>query len=65
MYMHDGLGDGLKIESSTNIQFYNNQVDNLGHDGLYAIRSQNIKAWNNSITCRGNGVDSECGIQIM
>jgi hypothetical protein len=53
MYMHDGLGDGLRIDSSKNIQFYNNRVDKLGHDGLFAIRSENLEAWNNSITCRG------------
>jgi hypothetical protein len=44
MYMHDGLGDGLRIESSKNIQFYNNRVDKLGHDGLFAIRSESAAA---------------------
>ncbi len=54
MYMHDGHGDGLKIERSSNIQFYNNKVYKLGHDGLYAINCQNVEAWNNTITCRTN-----------
>ena len=54
MYMHDGLGDGLRIDSSKNIQFYNNRVDKLGHDGLFAIRSENIEAWNNKVVCRTN-----------
>ncbi|AKB12092.1 Disaggregatase related [Methanosarcina thermophila] len=55
MYMHDGHGDGLKVERSSNIIFYNNKVYKLGHDGLFAIDSENIKAWNNRITCRTNG----------
>lgn len=60
MYMHDGHGDGLKIERSSNVIFYNNKVYKLGHDGLFAIDSQNIKAWGNRITCRTNG-----GLRVM
>jgi len=60
MYMHDGHGDGLKVERSSDIIFYNNKVYKLGHDGLFAIDSQNIKAWNNKITCRTNG-----GLRVM
>ena len=54
MYMHDGLGDGLRIKSGKNIQFYNNKIYKLGHDGLFAIDCQNVEAWNNKITCRTN-----------
>ncbi len=54
MYMHDGHGDGLKVEKGSNIKFYNNKVYKLGHDGLYAIDCQNVDAWNNTITCRTN-----------
>ncbi|MDD3245681.1 MAG: right-handed parallel beta-helix repeat-containing protein [Methanosarcina sp.] len=54
MYLHDGHGDGLKVEKGSNIQFYNNKVYKLGHDGLYAIECQNIEAWDNTITCRTN-----------
>jgi len=54
MYLHDGHGDGLKVERGSNIQFYNNKVYKLGHDGLYVIDCQNIEAWNNTITCRTN-----------
>ncbi|MGB9930113.1 MAG: right-handed parallel beta-helix repeat-containing protein [Methanosarcina sp.] len=54
VYMHDGHGDGLKVERSSNIKFYNNKVYKLGHDGLYAIDCQNIGAWKNTITCRTN-----------
>ncbi len=52
MYMHDGMGDGLRINQGKNIQFYNNKIYKLGHDGLYAIRCENVEAWNNRITCR-------------
>ncbi len=54
MYMHDGHGDGLRIRNSQNIQFYNNRISKLGHDGLFAIECNNIEAWNNTITCRTN-----------
>ncbi len=54
MYMHDGMGDGLRINQDKNVQFYNNTIYKLGHDGLYAINSQNVEAWNNRITCRTN-----------
>jgi hypothetical protein len=52
LYMHDGNGDGLRIEGSYNIQFYNNSIYKLGHDGLFVINSENVEAWNNRITCR-------------
>ncbi|HET8689118.1 MAG TPA: right-handed parallel beta-helix repeat-containing protein, partial [Methanosarcina sp.] len=54
MYMHDGHGDGLRVERGSNIQFYNNTIHKLGHDGLYTIECQNVEAWNNDITCRTN-----------
>lgn len=54
MYLHDGHGDGLKVERGSDIWFYNNTVYKLGHDGLFAIDCQNIEAWNNTITCRTN-----------
>jgi hypothetical protein len=52
--MHDGMGDGLRINQGKNIQFYNNKIYKLGHDGMYVIGSENVEAWNNSITCRTN-----------
>ena len=54
MYMHDGTGDGLRVNSCKNVQFYNNTIYKLGHDGLFAIGCQNVEAWNNRITCRTN-----------
>jgi hypothetical protein len=54
MYMHHGMGDGLRIENSSDIQFYHNVVYKLGHDGLYAINCSKIEAWNNHITIRTN-----------
>jgi hypothetical protein len=54
MYMHNNHGDGLKYHTGDNLLFYNNTIDRLGHDGLYALRSTNIEAYNNRITCRTN-----------
>ena len=44
MNMHDGHGDGLRIKYGENIQFYNNRVSKLGHDGLFAIECNNVDA---------------------
>jgi PKD repeat protein len=54
MYMHDGMGDGLRINQGKNVQFYNNKVYKLGHDAMFAIGCENVEAWNNRITCRTN-----------
>jgi hypothetical protein len=51
---HDGLGDGLRTKTSTNIKFYNNLVYRLGHDGFFGIDSKNIECFNNRITTRTN-----------
>lgn len=52
--LQNGLGDGLRTKSSTNISFYNNQVSRLGHDGFFGIDCQNINCFNNRITTRTN-----------
>ncbi len=51
---HDGLGDGLRIKRSKNIEFYNNLVYRLGHEGFFGIESQYIECFNNRITTRTN-----------
>jgi len=51
---HDGLNDGFRVKTSTNIKFYNNTAYRLGHDVFYGIDSQNIEAYNNRITTRTN-----------
>jgi parallel beta-helix repeat protein len=50
--LHNGLGDGLRTRSSSNIKFYNNLVSRLGHEGFFGIESQNIECFNNRITTR-------------
>jgi hypothetical protein len=52
MYMHDGHGEGLKVDNSYNIQFYNNTIYKTGHNGLFDEDCQNVEAWNNKITVR-------------
>lgn len=52
MYMHDGHGEGLKVDNSYNIQFYNNTIYKTGHNGLFAENCQNVEAMNNKITVR-------------
>jgi hypothetical protein len=54
MYMHDGHGDGLRTYGCENIQFHDNTLYLLGHDGFYDVGSENVEAWNNRVTCRIN-----------
>jgi hypothetical protein len=54
MYMHDSHGDGLRIKDSENIQFHDNRIYKLGHEGLYAIGCQNVEAWNNNVRTMTN-----------
>ncbi len=54
MYMHDGMGDGLRVNRGKNVQFYNNTIYKLGHEGMFAVGCENVEAWNNRITCRTN-----------
>jgi hypothetical protein len=52
MYMHDGHGEGMKVDNSYNIQYYNNTIYKMGHNGLFVENSTNIETWNNTITIR-------------
>jgi hypothetical protein len=54
MYLHDSLGDGLKVKYSQNVSFHDNKIYKLGHDGLFAIKCNNVDAWNNSARCKTN-----------
>lgn len=52
MYMHDGHGEGLKVDNGSHIQFYNNTIYKTGHNGLFVENCQNVEGWNNRITIR-------------
>ncbi len=51
---HDGKGDGLRAKYCANVKFYNNIAYKLGHDCFYAIDSESVFAWNNTLTTRTN-----------
>lgn len=51
---HDGKGDGLRTKYCSNVKFYNNVAYKLGHDCFFGIDSENISAWNNTLTTRTN-----------
>lgn len=50
----DSLGDGLRATECADVEFYGNYAENLGHDVLYAIRSERVEAYNNIIYPRTN-----------
>lgn len=60
MYMHDGHGEGLKVDRSYNVQFYNNVIYKMGHNAFFAEDCQNLEAWNNKITIR-----TDCGLRVL
>lgn len=54
MYLHNNHGDGLKFHTGSQLKYHDNVIYRLGHDGLYAIRSNYVEAYNNTITTRTN-----------
>lgn len=60
MYMHDGHGEGLKIDNSSKVQFYNNSVYKTGHSAFFAEDCQNLEARDNKITIR-----TDCGLRVL
>jgi hypothetical protein len=52
MYMHDGHGEGLKVDNGYNITFYKNRINKTGHNGLFAENCQYVYGWDNNITVR-------------
>lgn len=54
MYLHDSLGDGLRIKYSKNIKFHDNRVYKLGHDVVFAIRCNNVDVSNNNVRTMTN-----------
>jgi len=62
MVLTNGLGDGLKVRhydtgyltKNTNVYFYNNTVNEIGHDGVWVTNGSNIFVYNNFFSCRCN-----------
>lgn len=54
MYMHDGAGDGMRVDRVREAKFYDNLVYKLGHDAVVYYNSEFAEAWRNRITTRGN-----------
>ncbi|MDD3190842.1 MAG: right-handed parallel beta-helix repeat-containing protein [Candidatus Pacebacteria bacterium] len=54
MSMKDGANDGFKIFNARDIQFYNNFINAMGHEGIYASASHNIDVYGNNIIIRAS-----------
>ena len=54
MYLHDSLGDGLKIKNSNSVKFHDNVVYKLGHDGVFADECQGVRFYNNNVRTKTN-----------
>lgn len=50
-YFTNSHGDSCRLYRCANIQYYNNEADHLGHEGLFCIESEYIEAWKNKIEC--------------
>lgn len=67
MYLHDGAGDGFRVNQGTNLKFYDNLVYKLGHDAVYYSASVFGEVWRNRITIRtdaGARADNSNNISI-
>ena len=54
MTMQDGCNDGMRVTSTAGVRFYNNYVNAMGHEGLYANISHGIEAYGNKIAVRSS-----------
>lgn len=54
MYLHDGHGDGLRVANCTNVRFYKNTVNKLGHDAAFFLRSYDCHSYENIVSIRTN-----------
>lgn len=54
MYLHNNHNDAVVFQSSDNLKYYNNIINRIGHDGLYAYKSTIVEVYNNRITNRIN-----------
>lgn len=55
MVMQDSAGDGLRVQQSSNIKFYNNTVNAMGHEVLFANISHAIEMYGNDMKLRASG----------
>lgn len=54
MYLHDGAGDGYRVDRSRQVKFYDNLVFKLGHDAVAFYNCEYAEAWRSKITVRTN-----------
>ncbi|MFA7169459.1 MAG: right-handed parallel beta-helix repeat-containing protein [Candidatus Paceibacterota bacterium] len=50
--MKDGVNDGFKVFNANGVKFYNNYVDRMGHEGIYAGSSHGLDVYNNTFSIR-------------
>ena len=54
MYIHDSQSDGMRMANSSELYFYNNVVERMGHDGCFFLRSSNFMIYGNRTKIRTN-----------
>lgn len=54
MKLIDGKGDGLRAANCDGVYFYNNEVEKMGHDACFCLRSNNCHSYNNTVAIRTN-----------
>lgn len=63
----DGCADGVNFRNGSNVTYSNNYVDCVGHEALYALRTNNVKFFGNTVyTCTNTAIrmDYSSGGQI-
>ncbi|MDD3190840.1 MAG: right-handed parallel beta-helix repeat-containing protein [Candidatus Pacebacteria bacterium] len=53
MYIHSGMNDGIKFESSVrDVEIYDNVIYKMGHEGVFAGSTTNLAIYRNVVTAR-------------
>jgi len=60
MSFKNGLGDAVKVRDGNDINIYNNNIDKIGHDGIYLMYVFDASVHDNWISCR-----DDSGIRIV
>jgi hypothetical protein len=54
MTMKDGVNDGIKINHGSDVKIYNNDINKMGHEGMYLLYSHGVEVYGNKIEIRSS-----------
>ncbi|HEY5139132.1 MAG TPA: right-handed parallel beta-helix repeat-containing protein, partial [Methylococcales bacterium] len=54
MVLQDGCNDGLQVSHASDVRFYNNYVNAMGHEGVFALVSHGLEVYGNNFIIRAS-----------